>query len=79
VISEGTTLTQTRVIPGGVGSPASATNEVTQVSAERFTDPLDGERKILRFKHTIGYITAQPNDGFNCSGGCGVAGTSVVQ
>lgn len=79
VIGTGTTLTQTRFLPGGT-TPASATTENTETSSTTFFDPADGRTKKLAgaFSPTISHVTAQQNDGANCSGGCGLAGVSVT-
>lgn len=82
VIGTGKTLTQTRLIPAGGRSPASATTETTMFSATSFFDSEDELDKKLRFKETVAQITLQRNPtGAECgtftAGGCGVAGTSV--
>ncbi len=80
VIGEGTTLTQTRFLPGGT-TPVSATTENTETSSTTFFDSADGRTKKLAgaFSPTISHVTAEQNTNVNCGGGgCGLAGVSVT-
>ena len=80
-IGRGKTLTQTRFIQAGGRSPASATTETTEFTADSF-EIAEGVDAKLRFKETVAQITLQRNPtdaecGTFADGGCGVAGTSV--
>ena len=79
VIGTGDTRTQTRLDLGAAGGPSHATSESVTRTLVNFIDPADGIVKRLNTvgQRTIAHILAQPNDGANCSGGCGLAGTTV--
>ena len=79
VIGTGDTRTQTRLDLGGSSFTSHATSESVTRTLVDFIDPVDGIEKRLNTvgKRTISHILAEPNDGANCGGGCGLAGTSV--
>lgn len=79
VIGTGDTRTQTRLDLGGSSFTSHATSESVTRTLVDFIDPIDGIVKRLNTvgKRTISQILAEPNDGANCGGACGLAGTSV--
>ena len=90
VYATGTTLTQTRQIPGLLGSPVSSNSETTLTSSTKFTDANGIKVDAKKFNGAVSHVTAQPNiappacsftvtpgsPGFGPSG-CGLAGVWV--
>ena len=91
VYATGTTLTNSRLIPGLLGSPVQVTGETTLTSSTKFMDDNGIKVDAKLFDGTISHFTAESNitlpacgfpvtpgsPGFGPGSGCGLAGVLV--